>query len=475
MRFASVLSVAAAGLAVATACYQTDALGPANRPPVTRVLLTDSPFPFDSVAHVNVYVVRVDATTNPDTTVQDSGWVTVAAPHKVFDLLALQQGTTAMVGSGELSAGQYKAIRVVINADSSAVLWSGNVPAVVNWQNWGKPEVTLYALVEAPVAVPQEGADIVIDFDVGRSFLYNYFGTKEFVLLPWLRAVNAAATGTIAGTVSSDLYGPVQPLQNVSVTVYRGNPTQSIATWSAMATGHTDAQGHYRIAYLRPGTYIVRFEEPIIPALAPQTDTGVVVVTGDTTSVSTTLLRGSAAGLQLSAASSVGVGGYLGVNAFVLDSNGARVPNPTIAFTLSDTTIAGFAGESAYSDGVVQFITGKQAGWVTMRGTSGTFSDSVIVQVVSTPAPVASVAVVPADDTLPMGIDSVAFQAVLRDSLGNVINGAVPVSWSISDSTIVAFSYVGSRTVTVHTLKVGSAILQAVSQGKVGQATIVVH
>jgi len=49
-------------LAVATmtvACYQDDTTGNTNTSPLTNVLLTDAPFPFDTVQGVNVYVISV--------------------------------------------------------------------------------------------------------------------------------------------------------------------------------------------------------------------------------------------------------------------------------------------------------------------------------------------------------------------------------------------------------------------------------
>ena len=73
--------------------------------------------------------------------------------------------------------------------------------------------------------MPTDGADIVIDFDVGRSFLYNFRGTNEFTLAPQLRAINSAATGSIAGTVTSDYTGQTRPIVNANVTVCGGNST----------------------------------------------------------------------------------------------------------------------------------------------------------------------------------------------------------------------------------------------------------
>ncbi len=175
-----------------TACYKDDSSGPANRRPMAKVLLTDSPFPYDTVDRVDIYVVSISASTQSDTaTSADSmSWVTITAPHRTFNLLDLQQGTTALVGEGELPADQYRAVRLVINTDSSAVIGVGGSPRLVHWN--GPAIQAIHAFVENPVAVPEQGAEIVIDFDVGRSFHYNDLDDGYFNFFPWIRAVNKA-------------------------------------------------------------------------------------------------------------------------------------------------------------------------------------------------------------------------------------------------------------------------------------------
>jgi len=210
--------IAAVLLAGGSACYQDDSSnGPASRKPLAKVLLTDAPFPYDSVTSVNLYVVRIEASTQMDATGGD--WIVIAEPRRTFDLLQLQQGTTAILGEGEIPAGQYHAIRMTIDTSLSSIQgFGGEVP--VNWNNYSASnEMPLYASVDYPVNVSSEGAEIVIDFDLGRSFLWDLYGTQMFTLFPWLRAISTAATGTIAGTVTTDDNGPVEPVPNASVTV----------------------------------------------------------------------------------------------------------------------------------------------------------------------------------------------------------------------------------------------------------------
>jgi len=67
---------------------------------MTQVLITDDPFPFDSCRSVEVYIVSIDVSTQPDTggSADSMTWVNVAAPHRQINLLTLQQGLTASLG-----------------------------------------------------------------------------------------------------------------------------------------------------------------------------------------------------------------------------------------------------------------------------------------------------------------------------------------------------------------------------------------
>src|SRR5213593_278206 len=111
----------------------------------------------------------------------------------------------------------------------------------------------LYAAVDYPVNVSSDGAEIVIDFDVGRSFQWALYGRAEFTLFPWLRAISTAATGSIAGTVTSDYTGQVEPVANASVTVCAGDPCDSQGAATVVATGRSDAAGtlHGRVRACR--------------------------------------------------------------------------------------------------------------------------------------------------------------------------------------------------------------------------------
>ena len=243
-------------------CYQDDTtLAGASRKPMAKVLLTDDPFPFDSVQSVQVYIVSIAVSTHSDTgTSADSmHWVTVASPHRQIDLLTLQQGLTDSLGIGQVTADQYKAVLVTLNVDSSAgIRFKSGSQAVVHWNGSGLESYASF--VEAPISVPDTGAAIVVDFDVARSFPFNNRGDGAFDFFASMRAVNRAATGSIAGTVQHDasVGGSIGPVADATVSAWTGGP----ANWFVLSTGKTDAAGHYRIAYLLPGTYMISVDPP---------------------------------------------------------------------------------------------------------------------------------------------------------------------------------------------------------------------
>lgn len=460
------------------ACYQDDTLHPGLIAP-TNVLLTDDPFPFDTVGSVNIFISKIEGSTQFDTSGSGS-WVEIAAPNKSFDLLTLQQGTTAPLGGKPIEAGQYVAIRMTIDVDKSSIKYEGGANAVVQWPYPGHGQIVLYALVEEPLAVSATGAEIVIDFDVGRSFLYNLTGNKDFVMIPWLRAVNSAATGTLTGVVTApDVEGNPTPVENANVTVYSGDPGRPSNTWGVFATGRTDALGHYTVAFLPAGTWIVRFEQPDLPGLDPVTTANVVVSIGGTTTLDAALPRAGAGGTFINVAGpdTVGYGGTIVLVAAVGDSNGIPEQSPQVTWLSRDTSIASVLQDSGFSADSLSRATilGRGVGRAWIVATSGALRDSVSIEVVNVAPsnPVASVTLVPASRTIAIN-DSGAFTAELRDSAGNLLSNR-QVSWFLTDSSGVAdLVWASGTSALVYGRNHGTTHLRAASESKFKDATITV-
>ena len=368
------------------ACYKADSSAPnsPNRKPMTKVLLTDGPFPFDSVQSAKVYIIRIAVSTHADTgsSADSMQWVTVAEPHRQIDLLTLQQGLTDSLGTGELTADQYKAVLVTLNVDSSeGVRMKNGSPGVVRWYGSGQQSYTSF--VQAPINVPDTGAVIVLDFDVGQSFQYNNWGDGKFDFFPTIRAVNRAATGNIAGAVTHDAStGSVGPVADATVTAWGGGP----GNWYIISTGKTDAAGQYRLAYLLPGTYIVAVDPPAGTTYASALDSNVAVNQGAETTHNVAL-SASQGSLLIQGASSMLVGHTNRLVAFVVNAQHQQDPSAPVTWQNLTTNVLDLA---TYVDSThIARVTSKIVGTARIVATSGRLADTLTIHVYadSTPSP----------------------------------------------------------------------------------------
>jgi len=370
------LMAVAALCAVAAAC--SDIPGGTSSGGRTQVLLTDAPFPYDSIAAVNVYVARIDVSADADTSGGAQNWVTVATPQRAFNLLDLQGGTEALLGEADLPSAQYAAVRVVINTSRSSVVRNDGSIAAVQWPV--ADELTLYALVEQPLFVGNGGARIVIDFDVGRSFLVDYTG--GFIFIPVIRAVNAAATGEIHGSVSIDVPLLAQwTLQNLAIEVYREDSLSGSLLGYLAGTGRTNAQGQYLIPYLLAGNYRVI---AYVPGYQWYTGSGHVAVTAGTTSTMNLAIGsdstgtgggGGGGGPDTTGTDSTGTGGQpIGPVTAVQMSPASQTVHVNDSLSVLATplnvqgqVLVGRTATWALSDSTILQTTWNNAGWILFR------------------------------------------------------------------------------------------------------------
>ena len=165
----------------------------------TAVFLTDAPFPFDRIERVDIHIAEIALSPQADTSEGLPDWVTVARPERTFNLLDLQNGSTALLGEADVPPGQYRAVRVTFDPDRSGMTDRDGGHPAIDWQAKGDAP-SLFSLVEEPMAIDENGEDIVIDFDVGRSFLPDN-SSDGFLFIPFLRAITRAGSGAIAGTL----------------------------------------------------------------------------------------------------------------------------------------------------------------------------------------------------------------------------------------------------------------------------------
>ncbi|HJU74837.1 MAG TPA: DUF4382 domain-containing protein [Gemmatimonadaceae bacterium] len=277
---------------------------------VTRTLLTDVPFPYDRVARVDLYVVSISASLAPDTT-SAGQFVTLATPNRRINVLALQGGVTEELGAVTLPSGAISAVRMIIDTDSSSItlrngsVLTGRTTPGIQWQSSaGRP--VLNATLNERIGVPREGATVVIDFDVGKAFIppqeINPASTDSgFIFSPVIRAVDAARSGSIVGTVKARTATGIA-VPNASLRLYVGRPGTPENTWPMLATARADANGAFKFAYVTPlsywtslpayagATYIVAADPPSGAGLGRAVVPGLTVAAGAETAAGAIVL-----------------------------------------------------------------------------------------------------------------------------------------------------------------------------------------
>jgi hypothetical protein len=245
------------------------------------VRLTDAPFPFSSVARVDVFVIRVDARTAATTDAQTAdetnhdGWTTVATPNASINLLDLQNGKTLALGETPLPVGTYQSFRLILDTSKSSItLTDGSKPPIF-FPSAGQSGIKVN--LTEPVDVTGSGSTLILDFDIGRSFVMRGNNAANgFNFKPVINAV-AQLTGSVTGSVHvNSTAGAVVP--NASVDVL---PAGSAVDYSGdiIRSATTDADGKFTIAFLVPGTYALRATPPTASGFKPALLTGGLTIT----------------------------------------------------------------------------------------------------------------------------------------------------------------------------------------------------
>jgi hypothetical protein len=270
--------VALAALTTLAACENTGS-------GTMTVRLTDAPFPFAEVSRVDVHVVRVDARTTEPTTAEAededamSSWTTIAEPNALINLLELSNGTTTNLGEETLPTGTYSGFRIVIDpAQSSITLKDGTKPDV-QWPSAAQTGIKVN--LDQPISLTENGSVVILDFDVGRSFVMRGNSIKNNGLLfkPVVRGTAVDITGSASGVVRGDnATGPVVADATVEV-LKAGTALDNTDDANIVATGKTDANGAFKFAFLLPGSYALRATPPAGSVYKPALLSGGFTVT----------------------------------------------------------------------------------------------------------------------------------------------------------------------------------------------------
>jgi hypothetical protein len=178
------------------ACSSDGVAAPARGQGQLAMTLIDAPLPLDSIKEVNIFVERIDARrAKPDSTKPDSVranedldgdhhenhmspdstlWVTIASPNKTFNLLALQNGVSAFLGTTVVDTGSFKAVRLIIDpTKSTVVLKDGTVLSTtskppIEFEQRGRHGL-LVELNDVVNVKDQQTTTMTLDFRLGES------------------------------------------------------------------------------------------------------------------------------------------------------------------------------------------------------------------------------------------------------------------------------------------------------------------
>ena len=285
------LAVLALAGAVVGACSDSGPNVTGSSSGQVNVILTDAPFPFSQVKSVDVFVVKIQAkTADTDSAAaalegDSAGWKTLVTPNKSINLLTLAGGNTANLGVATLPVGTYRSFRLIIDPSQSSVTLNDNSKPDVIWPSAGKNGIKI--ILDSPFTVTDGTTNLLIDFDVGRSFIMrgNSISQNGLLFKPVIRATTQQSSGILSGSVHGDS-ATGQAIAGATVEVLKsGTALNDTNPNNVVRSGMTDASGNYTLAFIPPGTYVVRATPPSGSLYkAGLLSGGVTITTGTTVS-----------------------------------------------------------------------------------------------------------------------------------------------------------------------------------------------
>ena len=197
-----------------------------------NVRLTDAPGDYEEV-NIDIQSVEIHSSGGN----QNSGWVSLDVESGTYNILELTNGLDTLLATAELPAGKISQIRLVLGNNNSV-----KINGVIN--SLSTPSAQQSGLKLNLNAELTEGItyNITLDFDAARSIVKK--GNGSYSLKPVIRALEAATSGAIRGTVI--------PL-DATPAVF------AIAGTDTIATAYTDEAGKFILRSIPAGTYKVSF------------------------------------------------------------------------------------------------------------------------------------------------------------------------------------------------------------------------
>lgn len=238
-----------------------------------RVLLTDAPIDYIDAAWVDIGAVQLVPAAD-----EGGGIVTLSedGTDGPVDLLTLQDAATELLADAEIEAGAYTQLRLIVE--------SASVTLVDGYEFVdGSTEKDLFVPSGAQTGIKLllgaadgdgdgEGDGdgglvlsgdmvLVVDFDVSESFVIQGnpetpAGIHGMLFKPTLRVVVEDVSGTISGTVSTELSDT--EVEDLSVTARLDGDESAADFQTTTVSGLTDVDGAYTLHFVAPGSYWVK-------------------------------------------------------------------------------------------------------------------------------------------------------------------------------------------------------------------------
>lgn len=213
-----------------------------------RLVATDAPFTYDTITSAKITLNKI--------VVRQSGgsFTTVMDKSVTLDLVNLKNGLMSTLADLTIAPGQYDMIQ--LHVSSASVDLKNGKHFDLNVPSGAQTGVKVFL---SPVinVVSQVSTDLLLDFDLSRSFLplgntASPNGITGFNFFPVIRAANLTTAGSISGKVLSD-----NGTSDVGDDLPFGGAIVEVKQGTTSSTAVTGEDGVYKIIGLPAGDYEV--------------------------------------------------------------------------------------------------------------------------------------------------------------------------------------------------------------------------
>lgn len=216
----------------------------------------------DKYQAIYVTIDEIQVNKNDSNGSGNSGWTTVAAPGKTFNLLQLVNGVTAALGDAEIEAGTYQQIRLIIghHAESANNLLGLPHPyanyVILNDDANTVEELKIPSgfqtgikLVHKFDVVEDAIVELVLDFDACQSVVET--GNGKYLLKPTIKIIETADKTEVYGEVTALIDSTATNVSNALVSAQLSEGASATIVRSTL-TSDGDSEGRYSML-LSPG------------------------------------------------------------------------------------------------------------------------------------------------------------------------------------------------------------------------------